>query len=449
MKCLIVGGDAAGMTAASQIRRRQPDWTVTVLEKGRYTSYGACGIPYFVAGDIGRLEDLVVVTPQQFRDERQIDVRMGWEAVSLDVDKRQVEARTETNVAESIAYDYLLIATGANPIRPPWPGRDLDGVSVVRNLEDAGELARLLENKPERCVIIGAGYIGLEMAEAIRRRGLTTVVVEKLGQVMGGTDPKITALVRDEMAAHEIELQLGVTVEGFTGKEGHLQAVETDAGSIPADVAIVALGVRPNVGLAESGGVTLGPSGAIQVDDHQRTGSPGVFAAGDCAEARHRVLGKPVYIPLALTANRAGRVAGANMAGDNEVFPGIVGSAVTRLFDLVLARTGLDERAAQREGIPVTVTTATAPSRAHYFPGHAPVWVKLLAHSGTGRLLGAALAGKDDSLGKRCDIIAAALSAGMTVGELADLDLCYAPPFAPVWDPVLQAANRARFAREA
>ncbi len=447
MKCLIIGGDAAGMTAASQIRRRRPDWNVTVLEKGRYASYGACGIPYFLAGDIERLEDLVVITPDEIREKRGIDIRMGWEAESLDVDNKTVQARSREGNTVSLAYDRLLVATGASPITPPWSGRDLDGVAVVRNLEDAARVLALLDLRPSRCAIIGAGYVGLEMAEALGRRGLNTVVVEKLDSVMGGADSKITELVRDEMDRHGIELRLGTTVGGFTGESRRLRAVETDGGAIQADLALISLGVRPNIALARAAGVPLGETGAIRVDDRQLSGSPWVYAAGDCAEAYHRVLGKPAYIPLALTANRAGRVAGANMAGGDERFPGVVGSAVTRVFDLVLARTGIDERTAEREGIPVDITTVTAGSRAHYFPGHAPVWVKMLSRADNGRVVGALLAGKDESLGKRCDVFATAISAGLSVDEVADLDLCYAPPFAPVWDPVLQAANRARFAR--
>lgn len=445
MNILILGGDAAGMSAASQVRRRRPGWPVTVLERGRYTSYAACGIPYYLAGDVPEMDDLVVVTPEEFRDKRGIDVRMGWEALAVDPDEMTVRARTAQGDEETLVYDRLLLATGASPIMPPWQGAELEGVLPLRNLHDTERLEALLERGPRRAVLVGAGYIGLEMAEALCRRGLEVTVVEKLAGVMGGVVGEVTRQVVAEMEAHGIAVRLETEVRGFSGRDGRLAAVLTDRGEIPAELAVVSLGVRPNSALAREAGIELGAGGAVAVDRHQRTSAPEVFAAGDCAEAFHRVLDKPAYVPLALTANRQGRVAGANMSGGDERFPGIVGSAVTRVFDLTLARTGIDERTADAEGIPHRAVSATASSKAHYFPGHAPLWVKLLFRADDHRLLGGWLVGKDESAGKRCDVLATALSAGMTVQEVADLDLSYAPPFAPVWDPVLQAANKARF----
>lgn len=446
-RVVIIGGDAAGMSAAVQIRRRRPDWEVVVLERGQYTSYASCGIPYWLAGDVDHFDDLQVVTPEEFRSKRGVDVRTGRDAVRIDTAGCSVEVRDPHGSSSKISWDRLLIATGAAPIVPPWPGIDLEGVSTLKNLVDARRLEALLEGGPRRCVVIGAGYIGLEAAEAFRRRGLEVTVVEKLAGVMGGAEPKITDLVRDEMDRHDVELRLETTVEGFAKREGRLAAVSTDEGEIEAEIAIVALGVRPESALAAEAGIALGESGAIAVDEQQRTSAAGVFAAGDCAEAFHRVLAKPAWIPLALTANRAGRVAGATICGDEDRFPGVVGSAVTRIFDLTIARTGIDETAAVREGIEVVSTEVTAPNRAHYFQPHEPLWVKLIHRRDDGRLLGAWLAGRDPSAGKRADVLATAISAGMTIDDVADLDLTYAPPFAPVWDPILQAANRARFRR--
>jgi len=272
-------------------------------------------------------------------------------------------------------------------------------------------------------------------------------LVEKLDGVMGGVEAKITELVTEELKRHDVRLQLSTTVAGFSGADGRVNAVQTDHGDIPADLAVIALGVRPNSQLAADAGIALGAGKAIAVDDHQRTSAPKVFAAGDCAEAFHRVLGKPAYVPLALTANRQGRVAGAVMCDDEEVFPGIVGSAVTRIFDLAIARTGIDRATAAREGIAAASVESEAPSKAHYFPGHDPLWVQLIYREDDRRLLGAWLVGRDPSAGKRADVLATALTAGFTVDQVADLDLTYAPPFAPVWDPVLQAANRAAFQR--
>ena len=445
MKCLIIGGDAAGMSAAMQIRRRQPDWAVTVLERGTFTSFAACGIPYLIAGDVRALDDLVVVSPEAFRRDRGVDVRTRWEAVGLDVATRTVTARTPNGDVE-LSYDRLLLATGAEPILPPWAGAHLEGVSALRNLTDAERLLRRLHSPVRRVVIIGAGYVGLEMTEAFRRRDFDVTVVEKQAGVMGGAEVKVTDLVRSELGAHGVDLRLNTTVEGFEGTGGQLRAVATDRGAINADLALVSLGVRPCTSLARSAGIEVGPSGAIRVDDRQCTSADAVYAAGDCAEAWHRVLRQPAYVPLALGANRQGRVAGANMAGGTDRFPGVVGSAVSRVFDLALGRCGIDERAADGGGIAVRSAEATAGSRAHYMPDNDDVWVKILFREDDHRVVGATLAGHDQCLGKRCDILATAVTAGMTVQDVADLDLSYSPPFSPVWDPVLQVANKARFA---
>lgn len=447
MQVVVIGGDAAGMSAAGQIRRRRPEWNVTVLEKGHYTSYGACGIPYYFAGDVQAFEDLIVVTPEEFREKRGVDVRTGWEAIAIDTAANTVSARLENGAEESVSYDRLLIASGASAIVPPLPGIDLEGVVPLRNLKDTRRVENLLARQPKRCAIVGGGYIGLEMAEAFSRRGLEVTLIEMLDGLMGGVCPKVTELGARELAEHGIDLRLSTRVQGFTADDGRLTAVETDQGAFPCDIALLALGVRPNAQIADKAGIPLGAGGAIAVDASQRAGADDVFAAGDCAEAFHRVLGKPAYVPLALTANRQGRVAGANMAGGDERFPGIVGSAVTRIFDLTIARVGIDEKTARDEGIPYRAVETTAPSKAHYFIGHMPLWIQVLFRTDDQRVIGGWLVGKDESAGKRADILATAITAGMTIDEVADLDLSYAPPFAPVWDPVLQVANKARFAK--
>ncbi|MDJ0763600.1 MAG: FAD-dependent oxidoreductase [Myxococcota bacterium] len=445
MRCLIIGGDAAGMTAASQIRRRHSDWEVVVLEKGLVTSYAACGIPYFIAGDVSKIDDLVIVTPEEFREKRGIDVKIGWEATGLDPAKRSVIAR-DGNSEHTLTYDRLLLATGAEPIVPAWPGIDLEGVVSIRNLKDAERVMTLVQKSAKRAVIVGAGYVGLEMAEAFSRRGLEVTVVEKQDGVMGGIEQRITELVENELSEHDASLKLSTTVQGFEGTGDLLKSVVTDKGRIDADIAIVSLGVQPNSELARNAGIDIGETGAIRVDDHQRTSADDVYAAGDCAESWHRVLARPVYVPLALGANRQGRIAGVNMADGDERFSGIVGSAITRVFGLAVGRTGIDERTAERAGIPIRAIEATAPSRAHYMPDHGEVWVKLLFRTDNECVVGAMLAGRDTCLGKRCDIVATAITAGMTVSDMAALDLSYAPPFSPVWDPVLQAAGKAHFA---
>ena len=443
---LVVGGDAAGMSAASQIRRMLKDARLLVVEKGPYVSYAACGIPYLVGGEVRSLEALQVFTPERFKSERNIEVQTLTEALSVDPAQQRVRVLDRKGRESELGYGQLLLATGATPIVPAWPGVELSGVLPLRHLRHAESL---LEQLPEarHAVVVGAGYVGLEIAENLRLRGLEVTLLEKQNAVLGGLHDEMSQTIVQTLETADVAVRLGVTVEGFVGSDGKLRAVQTDAGTFAADVAIVALGVRPNVALAETARVALGESGAIAVDEHMATSVPAIFAAGDCAEALHRVTGKPSYIPLALGANRGGRIAGENMAGGDALFPGIVGSAVTRVYEQVIARTGLTAKELDRLGMRYAVASASAPSKAHYFPHHDPVRIELTYDPDDGRLLGGLLWGKDPSLGKRADVLATALSARMTVEQVADLDLSYAPPFAPVWDPVLQAANKAVWKR--
>lgn len=444
MKIVIIGGDAAGMSAAMQIRRRQPEWQVIVFEKGKDTSYGACGIPYFFGGEVEHLDELVVVTPEAFH-KKGVDVRIEHEVMAVLPEHKQVQVRNAQGETFTQDYDKLLIATGAQAILPPWPGRELEGVLAVKTLADSRRLEALLQAGCKKVVIVGAGYIGLEMAEGLKKRGLDVTVLEKLSGVMGNLHPHITTHIVKELQEQGVKVHLDVTVEGFAGEAGAVTEVLTDQGSFDAEVVIVSLGVRPNVSFLKDSGIPLGETGALAVNAYQQTKVADIYAAGDCAESFHRVLKKPVYIPLALTANRQGRVAGTHICGGTERFPGVLGTAVTKVFDYVVARTGLDAEAAKKAGIPFAVAEDTSGSKAHYYAGHAEVWVQLLYHSETHQLLGALLAGQDPSLGKRADIVATAISADMDIVAFSDLDLAYAPPFSPVWDPVLQAANKARF----
>lgn len=443
---LVVGGDAAGMSAASQIRRMKPDASLLVLERGPFVSYAACGIPYLIGGEVRSLDALQVFTPERFKSERNIDVRTHTEAISVDAKQKRVTIRDADGSESQIGYQKLLLATGAMPIVPPWPGMELEGVLPLRHLVHAQQAMEMLP-RTKRAVVVGAGYVGLEVAENLRARGLEVTILEKLDAVMGGLHAEMSKMVIARLEKAGITVRTGVTVEGFEGANGALRKVRTDAGDFEAELAIVSLGVRPNVALAQAAGLTLGAGGSIHIDDHMRTSDPSIYAAGDCAEVMHRVSGKPAYIPLALGANRGGRVAGENMAGGDALFPGIVGSAVTRVHDLVIARTGLLASELDRLGMKYTTASTKAPSKAHYFPGHEEVRIELTYDPSDGRLLGALLWGADPSLGKRADVFATALAARMSVEDIADLDLSYAPPFAPVWDPVIQAANKAVWAR--
>ncbi|PJB94835.1 MAG: NADH oxidase [Nitrospirae bacterium CG_4_9_14_0_8_um_filter_70_14] len=443
MEIVVIGGDAAGMSGASQIRRLQGGWPITVVERSPLTSYAACAVPYFFAGDLASAGDLGVVTPAAFREHSRIDVRTHTEVLAIDPHARRVAVRRDDGGEEAIAYDRLLLATGALPVRPTWEGVELDGVFFLRSLADSLALANRLHTGASRAVVVGGGHVGLELAEALARRGLAVTVVERAATLWGGGDPELSRLAVDELAAHRVAVRLKSAVTGLVGQGGQVVAVATEGGEIACDLCLIALGVRPNVALAAAAGIGLGESGAIAVDEGQRTDRPGVWAAGDCCEVLHRVTGRPCYLPLALAAHRAGRVAGTTMADGEARFPGVVGSLAFKCFDLAIARTGLTPAAATAAGYAPRGVTVEAESHAPASTGHVPITVTLWFDATTRRLLGGRLAGREPSVAKRCDLLAVAITTGMTVGEVADLDLTYAPPFGPVWDPLLQAAARA------
>jgi len=437
-RIVVIGGVAAGMSAASQAKRRRPDAEVIVLERGPDVSYGACGIPYNIEDPAREIDDLVVIAAERFRTERGIDLRTGHEAIGLDVAGRTVRVR-ERSGEYDLGYDRLVIATGAAAVRLPLPGADLPGVFVVRELRDGAAIKQhLAATRARRAVIIGAGYVGVEMAEALRGRGLEVTVLEKADQVVPGFEPAIAAIVQDELVRHGTRVETGVSV---TAIEPGL-AVQTDRGAVPADLVVVAVGIRPNVALARAAGIGLGDTGAIAVDDEQRTSAPDVFAAGDCAEARHLISGHLAWVPLGTTANKQGKIAGANAAGAAERFAGIVGTAGFKAFDLEVGRTGLGLAEARHLGFDAIASRSRHKSRGHSYPGGTDVTTVLVVERATGRLLGAQMIGED--AGKRIDVLATALHAGMTVDDLEGLDLAYAPPLAPVYDPVLIAATVAR-----
>lgn len=437
-RLVVVGGVAAGMSAASKARRTDPDLEVIVYERSGFVSYGACGLPYYVQGLIEDHRALIARTPEQFARQG-VEVHTQHEVVAIDPDAASVRVRDLQGGRELIAgYDALVLATGGVAFKPPIPGLDLDGVFALRNVEDGVRLRRFIEEaRPLRAVIIGGGYIGLEMAEAFRARGLEVTVLEMLPQLLPNLDAEMAALVQAELERHGVAVRLEHRVEGVVGG-ARAEAVVAGGETLPADLVLVAVGVRPNVALARQAGVKLGPTGAVAVDERQRTNLEGIFAAGDVAEARHLVTGRPAYIPLGTTANKQGRVAGENAAGGDAVFHGVVGTAVAKVFDLEVARTGLTERQAQEEGLAALSATVQAASQAHYYPGGGPLHVRLVFQQ-DGRLLGAQMVGKGAA--KRIDVVAAALQAGWGVEDLRRLDLSYAPPFAPVWDPILVAAN--------
>ena len=449
---MVIGGDAAGMSAASQARRRRgpDDLEILALDRGHYTSYSACGIPYYVGGVFNDFERLVARHPAEFRDKQSIDVRIRHEVTEIDLDRRAVKVHDLERRREAWeSFDELMIATGSVPIRPDVPGADADGIHGVQVLDDGVFLRHLIEGRrPGRAVVVGGGYIGLEMAEALVLRGVQVSLVERAPHPMTTLDPDMGALVSDALRGLGIDLYESESVTGFETKDDHVSAVVTAHRTLPADIVILGLGARPNVAMARDAGVPIGPAGGISTDVRMLTGAPGVWAAGDCVESFHRVSRRPVVIALGTHANKQGRVAGINIGGGYATFPGVVGTAVSKICDYEVARTGLTEREAAAAGFRHVAVTVESTTRAGYFPGTSPIKVKIVAEERSGRLLGAQIVGREGAA-KRIDVLATALWNEMTVDEMLNLDLSYAPPFAPVWDPVLIAARKAWEAVEA
>jgi len=445
-RLLVIGADAAGMSAASQARRRRgpEELEIVAFDRGNFSSYSACGIPYLVGGVVPDVDALVVRTPAAFAADYSIDVRLGHEVVELDLDRGALLVRPRDGGDRWEGFDDLVVAAGAVPVRPALPGADAAGVFGVQTLDDGVALrSYVARERPERAVIVGGGYVGLEMAEALCGLGVETHLVEAAEQPMGTLDPDMGALVAAALEEFGTVLHLGQQVTAFeTGAGGRVRGVTTAAGALPADLVVLGLGVRPNTVLAEAAGLRIGESGAVAVDRRMRTSHAGVWAAGDCAEKRHRISDRPVAIALGTHANKEGRVAGINLGGGYAAFPGVIGTAVTKVGALEVARTGLGEREAAGAGFVSDPVVSRSTTRAGYYPGAAPVTTKLVVERGTGRLLGAQIVGGPGAA-KRIDALAVAVWHEMTVDELLGVDLSYAPPFSPVWDPVAAAARRA------
>ncbi|GHG90088.1 flavoprotein oxidoreductase [Streptomyces lanatus] len=443
----MIGGDAAGMSAASQARRlKGPDeLEIVAFERGHFTSFSACGIPYWVGGDVPERDQLIARTAEEHR-ARDIDLRMRTEVVEIDVAGGRVRARDVDSGAESwTSYDKLVIATGARPIRPDMPGVDAPGVHGVQTLDDGQALLdTLAHTRGRRAVVVGAGYIGVEMAEALINRGYEVTVVNRGSEPMSTLDPDMGRLVHEAMEGLGITMVDDAEVTKIlTGGDGRVRAVATEDAEYPADVVVLGIGVHPETALARAAGLPLGEHGGLLTDLAMRVrGHENIWAGGDCVEVLDLVSGSERHVPLGTHANKHGQIIGTNAAGGYATFPGVVGTAVSKVCDLEIARTGLREKDARRAGLQYVTATIESTSRAGYYPGAETMTVKLLAERRTGRLLGAQIVGREGA-GKRVDVAAVALTAGMTVEQMTSLDLGYAPPFSPVWDPVLVAARKA------
>lgn len=450
---VIIGGDAAGMSAASKIKRTLPAAQVIVFERGEHISFSACGIPYWLSGVVENDRRLVILTPERARERRGIDVRTGHEVTAIDPAAKTVTVtRQATGESFTQSYADLVIATGARATRPPLPGLDLPGVFTLRNLSDGQRIFHYIEQRqPTRAVIIGGGYIGVEMAEALHERRMAVTVVELLPQIMANFDAELVTAVAAHLIDKAVTLHTGVKVEGIVAVGDALNVQLSPGAEVATDLVLVSTGVRPNSELARSAGLKLGRSGAIWVDVQMRTSDPHIYAAGDCVEHYHIVLGENAWIPLATSANKGGRIAGENIcatvAGEApSTFPGIAGTAVVKVFDYTMAVTGLTETQAVAcgkwgsKGELLSSATVEAWEKAGYWPGAEKIKVKLVYAKANGRILGGQIVGKA-GVNKRIDIIATALSAQMSVAELGMLDLSYAPPYSPTYDPVQVCAN--------
>ena len=442
-RLLVIGADAGGMSAAAKARRRRDrdELEIVAFDRGRYTSSAACGLPYYVSDLVPDVNDLIARTPEEFAASG-IAVELEHEVLAIDADARVLHVRGPKGERRE-SFDQLVIATGAVPARPDLPGSDAPGICGIQTIPDGIALRGEVDAGARRAVVVGGGYIGLEMAEALHRRGLHVCIVDRSVQPMGTLDPDMGALVADALRGLGIELHLGVSVEAFeTGADGRVNGVRAGGRSFPADIVVLGLGVRPESSLAAAAGLTVGSTGGIVTDASMSTSVEGIWSAGDCVEVFHRVSRSPVAIALGTHANKQGRVVGVNATGGSLRFPGVIGTAVTKLCDFEVGRTGLNVREAAAAGFVAVTAKIEATTRAAYYPGSEPITVKVVVEEHTGRLLGAQVIGREGAA-KRIDVLAAAIWNEMTADEFSQLDLGYAPPFSSVWDPVLVAARQA------
>jgi NADPH-dependent 2,4-dienoyl-CoA reductase/sulfur reductase-like enzyme/rhodanese-related sulfurtransferase len=449
MKVVIIGGVAAGPKVASRIIRLRPDADVTIVEKGKLLSYAGCGLPYYVSGVVQEQAELmstpvgVVRDPVFFHKVKNVHVMNQTEAIHVDRQGKRVQVREMSGQESWLDYDKLVFATGASPVVPPIPGVDLNNIFTLHGVHDAeGIKALLAESKARDVVIVGGGLIGVEATEALVESGCRVTVVEMLPQILGMLDWEIAKLVEQHMESHGVRVLTGVKVESFHGN-GRVESVTTDHGELPADMVILAVGVRPTVDLAKESGLEIGPTKAIKVDVHMRTSDPDIYAAGDCVECVDLQTGRPCYVPLGSTANKQGRVAANHICGLDDTFPGVLGATVCKVFGFCVGRTGLTETAAKQMGYDTVTALAPGPDKAHFMPEAKPLLLKLVVDAASRRLLGAQATGPG-VVDKRIDVATMAIMGKMTVDQLANADVCYAPPYAPAMDGIITAANVAR-----
>lgn len=443
-RLVVIGGTAAGLSAASKAKRCRPELEVTVFERSGFVSYGACGLPYFIGDMIHQPQELVSLTVEQLRDKRDIPTYIHHEVTRIDREHRQVEVLDlETGRAFCQPYDYLVIATGATPVVPDLPGVGARGVVFLRTVEDGIGIKAMLTKGIKRAVVIGGGFIGLETAEQLTQAGVKVELVEALPALLPILPEDYSRAVEQTLLHGGVSVHTGVCVrEILTSDDAVAGVLLSDGSELLAELVLLSVGVKPNTALAEECGLKLGIRGAIETDDCQQTEDPHIFACGDCTCTRNILTGEPCYLPLGTTANKQGRIAGGNIGGEQDSFPGVLGSSVTKVFNLYIATTGLTCEQATKGGFDAVSSAIVKGDRASYYPGGGENHINLVFQRRGGRLLGAQAIGSSTVAG-RMNLLVAAITAGMTVAELNRLDLVYSPSVAPVYDPLLIAAAQA------
>lgn len=447
-KIIIIGGVAAGPKTGARIKRLNQSAEVTLFERGTYISYSGCGLPYYVS-EVVHSQDELMETPSGtvrnsafFKKVKDINVKTNTEVIKISPEEKTVTVKNLTdNTTYTETYDKLMLATGASPIVPPFPGIDLGNIFTVSCIEDANKIKEAVKASKET-VIIGGGLIGIEMAEALKEKGQNVTIVEKLPNILSFLDEDIALLVEKYLKSKGIKILTNTTVTELKGEE-NVSEVATDNGSISADTVILSIGVKPNTQLAKDAGLEIMPNGCIKVNDKMQTSNENIYAAGDCAIKYNIITKKPQYVPLGSTANKEGRVAANNICGIDDSFKGILGTAICKVFDYTIASTGLTQKTAIAEGFDVMTVLAPAPDKLHYYPTMKPIMMKLVFEVKTQRLLGSQIIGPGE-VNKRIDVLATAISAKMTADDIAHLDLAYAPPYSGAIDNTLVAANIAR-----
>ncbi len=442
MRFVIIGGDAAGMSAASRCKRSSPATEVVVLEKTSDVSYSACGMPYNIADPTRSMDELIVRKAEVFIEKQNIDLRLGHEVTAIRRESKMVAGVTASGENFELNYDALLIATGARPIILDVPGAKLPGVLALKSLADGRNMkSYIADNKVQSALIVGTGYIGLEMAEALHELGIQIEMSELLPRLLTWMPEAMAQVVTEELESKGVRLRLGVDISRIE-RHGERLRVSFSAGDAAmVDLVIMSVGIKPNSELAEAAGLELGPGKAIAVDRRLRTTDSEIYAAGDCADAFDVVTGERVWVPLALRANRAGWAVADNVTNKAVELPGIVGTGVFKVLDLEVARTGLSIQEATNAGLNAVQSHIQTRSRAHGHPGNQTIHINMICDAKTGRLLGTQMVARE-GVAHRINSVAVALHAGMTVAEFIQCDMAYAPPFSPVWDPLLTAATQ-------